>query len=74
MSSTLETPPDEGVTPASPPVPVPEPEEMSHRQIVEALVGILSALFVGMISSTIVSNALPTIISDLDGTQRPTPG
>ncbi|GAB3247023.1 MDR family MFS transporter [Kineosporia babensis] len=44
--------------------------EMSHRQIVEALVGILAALFVGMVSSTIVSNALPTIIADLDGSQR----
>jgi EmrB/QacA subfamily drug resistance transporter len=44
--------------------------EMSHRQIVEALVGILAALFVGMTSSTIVSNALPTIIGDLHGTQR----
>ena len=66
MSSTLETPPVQLTAPTS----VPAPEEMSHRQIVEALVGILSALFVGMISSTIVSNALPTIISDLDGTQR----
>ncbi len=47
-----------------------EHAEMSHRQIVEALVGILAALFVGMVSSTIVSNALPTIIADLDGSQR----
>jgi EmrB/QacA subfamily drug resistance transporter len=44
--------------------------EMSHRQIVEALVGILAALFVGMVSSTIVSNALPTIIGDLNASQR----
>jgi EmrB/QacA subfamily drug resistance transporter len=43
---------------------------MSHRQIVEALVGILAALFVGMVSSTIVSNALPTIIGDLNASQR----
>src|SRR4051812_38894320 len=67
MSSTVETPP-ERVGPAE---RAGEPgEEMSHRQIVEALFGILSALFVGMISSTIVSNALPTIIGDLHGTQR----
>jgi EmrB/QacA subfamily drug resistance transporter len=65
MSSTLDTPPD--LVRATAPEPA---EEMSHRQIVEALIGILAALFVGMISSTIVSNALPTIISDLDGTQR----
>jgi len=43
---------------------------MSHRQIVEAMIGILAALFVGLVSSTIVSNALPTIIADLDGSQR----
>jgi len=43
---------------------------MSHRQIVEALFGILSALFVGMLSSTIVGNALPRIIASLHGTQR----
>jgi EmrB/QacA subfamily drug resistance transporter len=70
MSSTVETPPDRQAVPA-PPAPEPQhQDEMSHRQIVEALVGILSALFVGMISSTIVSNALPTIIGDLNGTQR----
>ena len=50
--------------------PVTTGDEMSHRQILEALFGILSALFVGIISSTIVSNALPTIIADLEGTQR----
>ena len=71
MSSSVETPPDQRRAPAPISVPEPEPaEEMSHRQIVEALIGILSALFVGMVSSTIVSNALPTIISDLNGTQR----
>ena len=68
MSSVVETPPDRKAV-VAPSAPIHQ-EEMSHRQIVEALVGILSALFVGMISSTIVSNALPTIISDLDGTQR----
>ena len=43
---------------------------MSHRQILEAMTGLLAALFTAMLSSTIVSTALPTIIGDLHGTQR----
>ena len=42
---------------------------MSHRQIMEALSGLLLVLFVAMASSTIVSTALPRIIGALDGTQ-----
>ena len=42
---------------------------MSHREILEVLVGLMSALFVAIVSATIVSTALPTIIADLDGTQ-----
>jgi EmrB/QacA subfamily drug resistance transporter len=42
---------------------------MTHRQILEALSGMLLAMFVAFLSSTVVSNALPTIITDLRGTQ-----
>ncbi|MEE1754241.1 MFS transporter [Streptomyces sp. SP18CS02] len=42
---------------------------MSHRQIMEALSGLLLGMFVAILSSTIVSNALPQIISDLGGGQ-----
>ena len=42
---------------------------MSHRQILRAMTGLLAALFTAMLSSTIVSTALPTIIGDLQGTQ-----
>ncbi|MDX3354194.1 MFS transporter [Streptomyces sp. ME01-24h] len=42
---------------------------MSHRQIMEALTGLILGLFVAILSSTIVSNALPRIISDLHGGQ-----
>ncbi|WP_229698335.1 MDR family MFS transporter [Wenjunlia tyrosinilytica] len=42
---------------------------MSHRQIMEALSGLLLGMFVAILSSTVVSNALPTIIHDLDGDQ-----
>lgn len=45
------------------------PSEMSHRQIMEALTGLLAAFFTAILSSTIVANALPTIMSDLHGTQ-----
>ncbi len=44
-------------------------EPMTHRQILEALSGLLLVLFVAMISGTIVSVALPQIIGALDGTQ-----
>ncbi|MDF9814266.1 MFS transporter [Streptomyces sp. SPB162] len=42
---------------------------MSHRQIMEALSGLLLGLFVAILSSTIVSNALPTILADIGGGQ-----
>ncbi|MDH6133038.1 EmrB/QacA subfamily drug resistance transporter [Kitasatospora sp. MAA4] len=40
---------------------------MTHREILEALSGLLLGLFVAVLSSTIVSNALPTILTDLHG-------
>jgi EmrB/QacA subfamily drug resistance transporter len=40
-----------------------------HRRRLEMLSGLLLALFVGILSSTIVSNALPRIIHDLHGSQ-----
>ena len=52
------------------PSPVPgQPGRMSHREVMEALSGLLLAMFVAMLSSTIVSNALPRIVTDLDGSQ-----
>lgn len=44
-------------------------EPMTHRQILEALSGLLLVLFVAMISGTIVSVALPQIIGALEGSQ-----
>lgn len=43
--------------------------EMSHREIMEALTGLLLAMFVAMLSSTVVTNALPAIVTDLHGSQ-----
>lgn len=42
---------------------------MTHRQIVEALSGLLLGMFVAILSSTVVTNALPQIIGDLGGGQ-----
>ncbi|MFT4265418.1 MAG: MFS transporter [Nocardioides sp.] len=42
---------------------------MSHKEILEALSGLLVAMFVAILSSTVVTNALPRIVSDLHGTQ-----
>ncbi|MDH6676100.1 EmrB/QacA subfamily drug resistance transporter [Rhodococcus sp. LBL1] len=42
---------------------------MTHAQRIQALVGLLLGMFVAFLSSTIVSNALPTIITSLHGTQ-----
>lgn len=42
---------------------------MTHRQIMEALSGLLLGLFAAILSSTIVTNALPTIIKSIGGGQ-----
>jgi EmrB/QacA subfamily drug resistance transporter len=42
---------------------------MTHREVLEALSGLLLAMFVAMLSSTVVSNALPVIVADLNGTE-----
>ncbi|WP_307621341.1 MFS transporter [Streptomyces sp. V3I7] len=45
------------------------PAPMTHRQIMEAISGLLLGMFVAILSGTIVSNALPQIIGDLGGGQ-----
>ena len=48
----------------------PEPGEgMTHREVLEAMSGLLLGMFVAILSSTVVSTALPRIIGDLGGTQ-----
>jgi len=42
---------------------------MTHREVLEALSGLLLGLFVAMISSTVVANALPRIVADLHGSE-----
>ncbi|HEY6596299.1 MAG TPA: MDR family MFS transporter [Asanoa sp.] len=42
---------------------------MSHREILEALSGLLLVLFIAVMSGTVVATALPTIVGALNGTQ-----
>jgi len=49
--------------------PVEQAGQMTHREVLEALSGLLLAMFVAMLSSTVVSNALPRIVGDLHGSQ-----
>ena len=42
---------------------------MTHRQVLEAMSGLLLAMFVAILSSTVVSTSLPRIVGDLGGSQ-----
>ncbi|GAA1354083.1 MFS transporter [Falsarthrobacter nasiphocae] len=42
---------------------------MTHPEIVRALIALLSAFFVAMLSSTVVATALPRMMGDLNGDQ-----
>jgi EmrB/QacA subfamily drug resistance transporter len=58
------------MTPTEPPPPAaPVAAPMTHREVLEALSGLLLGLFVTLLSSTVVSAALPRIISELGGGQ-----
>ncbi|MER5732622.1 MDR family MFS transporter [Streptomyces sp. NPDC002138] len=65
MATTTPT----GVRGGSQSEPTPDGAPMTHPQIMKALSGLMLGMFVAILSSTIVSNALPQIISDLGGTQ-----
>ncbi|TDT31161.1 MDR family MFS transporter [Naumannella halotolerans] len=45
-------------------------EPLSHNEILKVMTGLLGVLFTAMLATTIVSTALPTIMADLNGTQR----
>jgi len=46
-----------------------EQRSMTHRQVLEALSGILLGMFVSILATSVVSSSLPRIIADLGGTQ-----
>jgi EmrB/QacA subfamily drug resistance transporter len=60
----MTAPTDAGTAEASAPAAA-----MSRREVLQALSGLMMGIFVSILAATVVSNALPTIISDLDGSQ-----
>lgn len=69
MSVTTEEPPaGDGAHGSAPDAGV-GTAPMSHRQVLLALSGLLLAMFVAMLSSTVVSTALPRIVADLGGSE-----
>ncbi|WP_448630364.1 MDR family MFS transporter [Cellulomonas soli] len=46
-----------------------EPLAMTHREVLEALSGILLGMFVSILATSLVSSSLPRIITDLGGSQ-----
>ncbi|MER6878326.1 MDR family MFS transporter, partial [Amycolatopsis sp. NPDC000673] len=42
---------------------------MSHRQVLQAMSGLMMGIFVAILASTVVANALPRIVSELGGSQ-----
>jgi hypothetical protein len=51
------------------PPPVEAGGRMTHRQVLEAMSGLMLGMFVAILSSTVVSMSLPRIVSDLGGSQ-----
>ena len=49
--------------------PVASAAPMSHRQVIQAMSGLLAGMFVAILSSTVVATSLPRIIGDLGGDQ-----
>ncbi|WP_307825051.1 MDR family MFS transporter [Streptomyces sp. M2CJ-2] len=54
----------------STPAPVEaSPTAMTHRQILQAMSGLMAGMFVAILAGTVVANALPRIIADLEASQ-----
>ncbi|MQW77625.1 MFS transporter [Nocardioides sp. dk4132] len=60
------TAPDERLDPGGQTAPTPSP---THRELLVAVSGVMLAMFVALISGTVVINALPRIVPDLGGSQ-----
>lgn len=50
--------------------PPTETQALPRNEVLQVMMGLLAALFTALLSTTIVSTALPTIMADLNGTQR----
>ncbi|WP_369822483.1 MFS transporter [Cellulomonas sp. KH9] len=63
------TPPVDGTTVDRPTPAGDTPAPMTHREVLEALSGILLGMFVSILATSVVSTSLPRIITDLGGSQ-----
>ncbi|TQL03176.1 MFS transporter [Cellulomonas sp. SLBN-39] len=63
MTTVPTRPPVDDAAPAAP------APRMSHREVLEALSGILLGMFVSILATSVVSSSLPRIITDLGGSQ-----
>jgi EmrB/QacA subfamily drug resistance transporter len=61
--------PQSGKTSKAAPRTVTADGSMNHRQVLEALSGLLLGMFVSILAGTVVSTSMPLIISDLKGDQ-----
>ncbi|MCL2422462.1 MAG: MFS transporter [Micrococcales bacterium] len=61
--------PTEGSAPPADADEADSPAPMTHREVLEALSGILLGMFVSMLATSLISSSLPKIISDLNGSQ-----
>src|SRR6185295_1716682 len=57
-------------TGSTPTVASPAPVALSHRQILVAFSGLVMVMLLAALDSTIVSTALPTIVSELGGLEH----
>ncbi len=69
MNQTAATAPSKHAPSASAPTTAPDGPTRSHREVLEAISGLMLGLFVAILSSTVVTTSLPRIISDLGGSQ-----
>ncbi len=69
MTDVTTSPEPAAAATPEPPAGDAAPARMSQREVLQALSGLMVGMFVSILASTIVGNALPRIIADLDGSQ-----
>jgi EmrB/QacA subfamily drug resistance transporter len=56
---------------STPPAPAPDgPSYLSHRAIIQVLIGLMAGMFLAALDQSIVGTALPRIVSDLGGLEH----
>jgi EmrB/QacA subfamily drug resistance transporter len=64
--SRAEGSPDASAASAAPVIPV----YLSHREIIQVMIGLMAGMFLAALDQSIVGTALPTIVSDLGGLEH----